>query len=123
MIHASRVMGETYAGSVASVKRCTSLSAAVRRPGGRRGIAGIALLASLVPLAGCASDTPGRASGAAPTSAASADPADPADAADLAGASDLPAVDVRNLATGETLNLQSLLPSTKPLVVWFWAPY
>lgn len=38
-------------------------------------------------------------------------------------ASPLPAVQVRNVLSGESVDLSSLLPGAKPLVIWFWAPY
>ena len=37
--------------------------------------------------------------------------------------SPLPEVVVRNVATGELLQLKNLLPRSKPLLVWFWAPH
>ncbi|MGI9600549.1 MAG: hypothetical protein ACR2QE_01600 [Acidimicrobiales bacterium] len=38
-------------------------------------------------------------------------------------ATDIPAVDTIDVRTGETVNLQSLVPSEKPLLFWFWAPH
>lgn len=35
----------------------------------------------------------------------------------------VPAVDVVDLATGETVSLASYVPSNKPIVLWFWAPH
>ncbi len=35
----------------------------------------------------------------------------------------LPAVDVVDVTTGEQINLQSLAPSNRPLLLWFWAPH
>lgn len=35
----------------------------------------------------------------------------------------LPDVEVRNVATGEHRSLATLLPSDRPLLVWFWAPH
>ena len=35
----------------------------------------------------------------------------------------LPAVTVRDVGAKADLNLQSLLPADKPLVIWFWAPH
>lgn len=37
--------------------------------------------------------------------------------------SDLPSVDVVNVATGATVNLASFAPADQPLVLWFWAPH
>ncbi len=39
------------------------------------------------------------------------------------GESPLPQVEVRDVATGEMLQLAALLPSDRPLLVWFWAPH
>ncbi|MDZ4827906.1 MAG: hypothetical protein SGJ13_15805 [Actinomycetota bacterium] len=39
------------------------------------------------------------------------------------GESPLPEVEVRDVATGESLQLAALLPSDRPLLVWFWAPH
>lgn len=108
MIQASRVMGETYAASVDRVKRCvrTGVLARFSLP-----LAGS--LAALAMFTGCSSDGPARGaevSSSAPNAAA-------------AGVSDLPAVTVRNLGTGESADLKALLPAGKPLLVWFWAPY
>ena len=38
-------------------------------------------------------------------------------------ASDLPAVDVIDLAGDATFNVASLVPSDRPIVLWFWAPH
>jgi len=38
-------------------------------------------------------------------------------------ATDLPAIDTIDVRTGDTVNLQSLVPSDKPLLLWFWAPH
>lgn len=38
-------------------------------------------------------------------------------------ASDLPSVDVVNVATGASVNLASFAPADQPLVLWFWAPH
>lgn len=38
-------------------------------------------------------------------------------------ASPLPAVDVHDIASGDLVPLQNLLPAAKPLLVWFWAPH
>ncbi len=35
----------------------------------------------------------------------------------------LPAVEVRNSGTGETVNFASVLPAEKPVLFWFWAPH
>ncbi|WP_419925819.1 hypothetical protein [Candidatus Poriferisocius sp.] len=40
-----------------------------------------------------------------------------------APASDLPSVDVVDLATGDTVNLAGFAPSDRPIVLWFWAPH
>jgi hypothetical protein len=44
-------------------------------------------------------------------------------AIDEPASSPLPSVQVRNVVSGEAVDLSTLLPGTKPLVVWFWAPY
>ncbi len=35
----------------------------------------------------------------------------------------LPAVEVQNSGTGETVNFASILPAEKPVLFWFWAPH
>ena len=41
-----------------------------------------------------------------------------------AGASgDVPALDMIDVYTGDTVNLQSLVSSQTPLLLWFWAPH
>ena len=37
--------------------------------------------------------------------------------------SDLPDVDVVDVVTGATVNVSTLAPGDKPLLVWFWAPH
>jgi hypothetical protein len=39
------------------------------------------------------------------------------------GESPLPKVKVRDLASGQLVDLSTLLPGDKPLAIWFWAPY
>ncbi|MDH3398668.1 MAG: hypothetical protein OEM94_01525 [Acidimicrobiia bacterium] len=38
-------------------------------------------------------------------------------------ASDLPSVEVIDLADDTTFNVASLVPSDRPIVLWFWAPH
>ncbi len=38
-------------------------------------------------------------------------------------ASDLPSVELVNVATGASVNLASFAPADQPLVLWFWAPH
>lgn len=38
-------------------------------------------------------------------------------------ASDLPSVDLVNVATGASVNLASFAPANQPIVLWFWAPH
>lgn len=45
-------------------------------------------------------------------------PADPASAQ-----SPLPSVTVRNVGTGEWVQLTDFLPSDRPVLLWFWAPH
>ena len=40
-----------------------------------------------------------------------------------APASDLPSVELVDVATGATVNLASFAPADLPLVLWFWAPH
>lgn len=35
----------------------------------------------------------------------------------------LPAVDVRDILSGETVSVASLVPSDRPVLLWFWAPH
>ncbi len=102
---------------------------------------GAALAAAGLTLAACGGPTgtdPGAASGAAtpaaPTTTAVVQPgqaaatttapagrsAEPAAAANL---SILPAIDVVNVQTSETVNLSSLTPAERPILLWFWAPH
>lgn len=39
------------------------------------------------------------------------------------GGSALPAVDVVDVTSGETVALASLLPADKPTLLWMWAPF
>ena len=41
----------------------------------------------------------------------------------LAGPGDVPDLDVVNVDTGETVNLQTLVTGQTPLLFWFWAPH
>ena len=41
----------------------------------------------------------------------------------LAGPGDMPDLDMTNVHTGETVNLQSLVGGQTPLLLWFWAPH
>jgi ABC-type glycerol-3-phosphate transport system substrate-binding protein len=70
------------------------------------------VLASLLGLAACG---------------ASSDPSSTAAEADASGDSDVPSalpdVDVVDVGAGATVNLRSLLPSDRPLLIWFWAPH
>ena len=42
---------------------------------------------------------------------------------EVEGTNPLPAVDVIDVATGSTVNTGTLLPASKPVLVWFWAPH
>ncbi len=50
-------------------------------------------------------------------------PALPPDEEPVAGTNALPPVDVIDVVTEETVNIGTLLPARKPLLVWFWAPH
>ena len=39
------------------------------------------------------------------------------------GTSDIPAVTVRDVASGDEFALGSVVPSERPVLVWFWAPH
>ena len=41
----------------------------------------------------------------------------------LAGPGDVPDLDMVNVHTGETVNLQTLVTGQTPLLFWFWAPH
>lgn len=93
-------------------------------------------IASVVLVAGCGSggsDADGPGEVAAPDRPGATNPvvgappdAEPPDAepggTDPA-ASDLPAVDVRDVHTGATVDLASLVPADRPILLWFWAPH
>lgn len=118
-------------------------AALARRLAGRV-LAGLALVGLLA--AACGSDSSddqvsvavSAAPAAAPDASAgspagtqgpsSQTPADtPSDAPDaqpeIAYNSLLPSVDVVRIATGESVNLASLAPADRPMVLWFWAPH
>ena len=79
-----------------------------------------ALLLAGVVLAACARTAgPGPAPAADPTAdpPVATQPPSPAPAG-----SDIPAVDVVELASGTTVGLASIAPSERPTLVWFWAP-
>ncbi|NNK91834.1 MAG: hypothetical protein HKO87_05320 [Acidimicrobiia bacterium] len=42
---------------------------------------------------------------------------------EIPGVGALPAVEVLDVATGDSVDVSTLLPSDKPLLVWFWAPH
>ncbi|MBT8214083.1 MAG: hypothetical protein KJP12_02585 [Acidimicrobiia bacterium] len=42
---------------------------------------------------------------------------------EIPGVGALPAVEVLDVATGDTVDVSTFLPSDKPLLVWFWAPH
>jgi hypothetical protein len=35
----------------------------------------------------------------------------------------VPAIEVRDVHTGATVNLASLVPAARPILLWFWAPH
>ena len=43
--------------------------------------------------------------------------------APASAAGDVPALDMIDVYTGETVNLQSVAGSQTPLLLWFWAPH
>lgn len=40
-----------------------------------------------------------------------------------AGPGDMPAFEMTDVNTGQTVNLQSLVDGSSPLLLWFWAPH
>jgi len=62
----------------------------------------------------------GNAGGGSPTPTSAPNPA--AGGGDRA-VTDLPDVEVVDLASGDTVNLQSLAAAGKPTLLWFWAPH
>mgnify|MGYP006269686655 CR=1 FL=1 len=92
-----------------------------------------ALLAAGLFAAGCSGDddietavvNPATDAGAV-TSAAGSDttiPTGDTSGDTSGGESPLPRVRVRDLASGQLVDLSTLLPGDKPLAIWFWAPY
>jgi hypothetical protein len=79
----------------------------------RRTIGLLAVTASLV-FSACGNDSVKVQSADTGGSAASATPA---------AKNPLPSVIVRDVGAKADINLQSLLPADKPLVIWFWAPH
>ena len=41
----------------------------------------------------------------------------------VAGPGDVPDLDMTNVHTGQTVNLQTLVTGQTPLLLWFWAPH
>jgi hypothetical protein len=85
------------------------------RNGSRRVVNVALVVAALAVLAGCASGSPRASSDASPTKAAADDR--------VATRVGLPSVEVLDVATSQMVQLASLLPSKRPLLVWFWAPH
>ena len=81
----------------------------------RTAAAGIALAGALA-LSACGG---GGDSSAGPATARDSSGTDAA----AEGASPLPAVNVVDVISGETVALDSLLPADKPTLVWMWAPH
>jgi len=77
-------------------------------------VAGVAIAAALVSSA-CGGD--GSSAGPA-TAGGTSGPG-----VAVEGAGPLPAVDVVDVTSGETVNLGSLLPADKPTLVWMWSPF
>ncbi len=77
--------------------------------------AGLAV-AGAVALSACGGD--GQAAGPATAAGGASAPGVAADAP-----SPLPAVNVVDVTSGETVALDSLLPADKPTLVWMWAPH
>ena len=103
-------------------------------PAGRLSlVAGLALLAggcgsagsgvAAPPTAATAVD-PGSTSGSAVPGApaAPAEPAPPSTVADIEG-SILPSVRLTDLRSGGLVDLASLVPAERPVLLWFWAPH
>jgi len=93
--------------------------------GGSDGNTDVGTLAAGEPSATAVADPPQE-------QATSPDPAPPEPGADTTagaepdqpvGANDLPAVTVRDIATGDDVDLSSFAPGELPFVVWFWAPH
>lgn len=59
------------------------------------------------------------------TSTAAADPSETAgtDSAVAAGPGDVPDLQMINVHTGTTVDLQSVVDGQTPLLFWFWAPH
>jgi hypothetical protein len=81
----------------------------------RRTVSGLVVVAALV-FNACGNDS------IRVQSAANADATGPV-AANPAFKNPLPSVTVRDVGAKADINLQSLLPADKPLVIWFWAPH
>lgn len=89
---------------------------------------GVALaLAMTLAACGGSDDSSAPPTSAAPTPTTQPTDPEPGDPAPTtaapAGTSPLPAVDVLDVANGETVALADQLPATRPLLVWFWAPH
>lgn len=68
-------------------------------------------------------EPPAAQEGAAAPPAETANESEAEAAAEPAGENQLPAVEVVDLATGDTVLLSSFAPADRPIVLWFWAPH
>ena len=77
------------------------------------------ICAAIVALAAAACGSDDAATTAEPASTGTGAAADAAASA----AGDVPALDMIDVYTGETVNLQSVASGETPLLLWFWAPH
>ncbi len=100
-----------------------------------------ALVVAAVALAGCGADEATDTASTSPTTAASVTTAAPATsaaggtapattaaptttaAAAAAGATIVPAVDVTDVVSGNTVALRTAMARDKPTLIWMWAPH
>ena len=74
--------------------------------------------------AACGDDPVATTTPTTPTTPSTADPAPESTSSSTEAVSvDLPAIEVVELASGDTVPLPSLATSGRPTVLWFWAPH
>lgn len=98
------------------------------RPSFRTFLSPAVLAAAALAIAGCGSGSQGDAASAAAPAPAEADTVQQQPSVEKAApappdAPRLPKVNVVDIRSGDEVNLASLAPSDKPLLVWFWAPH
>lgn len=82
-----------------------------------------AVSAVLLMVAACAEDDPSQSSAEQTAAQETAAPAGSESGAPLQASADVPGVELIDVATGDPVQLRSLLPAETPVLFWFWAPH